>query len=243
MRACSALRLRFALLGLPVLGSGCVSEFAADTTANFLAKAAPAARAYFDYESAGYAAADGLVQLEGLHRVSPDNERLTLTLAQAYVVYAFGWVMDKQEQAALEGRYDEADREQARAFLMYERAQRLVLHIMRQRDAGIDHALESDPDVLTAYLREHYADPEDDIELVFWLAVAWGSDDHQRAFDRRADRSAAGQSAGTPLGEPRRELRKRRRAGAARRLRGGAIPSSSAATGRRAGSTSNARSR
>src|SRR3954447_7630971 len=153
MRASWALRLPFALLWLP-LGSGCVTELAADTTANFLAEAAPAGRSYFDYESAGFAAAGGLVQLEGLHRVSPKNDRLTLTLAQAYVVYAFGWVMDKQEQAALEGRYDEADREQARAFLMYERAHRLVLHIMRRRDAGIDRALQNDPDVLTAYLRK-----------------------------------------------------------------------------------------
>jgi hypothetical protein len=75
-------------------GCGGVSEFAADTTAGFLTDAAPAVRAYFDYESAGAAAANGIIQLEGLHRVSPHNERISLSLAQAYVAYAFGWVMD-----------------------------------------------------------------------------------------------------------------------------------------------------
>jgi hypothetical protein len=121
------------------------------------------------------AAASGLVQLEGLHRISPDNPKLTLTLAQGYVAYAFGWVMDKQEAAELDGRFDEADREQARAYFMYERARLLVLSLMRKRDAGIDRALERDPAALTSYLREHYADRDDDIELVFWLAISWGS--------------------------------------------------------------------
>lgn len=161
----------FSLLG----AHGCVSRLAADTTAGFLAEAAPAARAYFDYDTAGAAAANGLLQLEGLHRVSPDNERLTLSLAQAYIAYAFGWVMDKQEEASLAGRYEEADREKQRAYLMYSRAQALTLRLMRARDPRIDAVMEGDPDQLAAYLRERYPDRKHDIELVFWSAVAWGS--------------------------------------------------------------------
>jgi hypothetical protein len=156
-------------------GCGGVSEFAANTTAGFLADAAPAVRAYFDYESAGQAAANGILQLEGLHRVSPNNERISLSLAQAYVAYAFGWVMDGQEQAELAGDYERADREQFRAFLMYSRAKQLALGIMRKRDADIERVLVGDPERLRAYLRAHYADREDDIELIFWCAVAWGS--------------------------------------------------------------------
>ena len=141
-------------------GCGGVSEFAADTTAGFLADAAPAVRAYFDYESAGDAAANGIIQLEGLHRVSPSNERISLSLAQAYVAYAFGWVMDGQEQAELDGDYERADREQFRAYLMYSRAKQLALGIMRQRDPGIERVLTGDPDKLGAYLREQYDDPD-----------------------------------------------------------------------------------
>ncbi len=161
-------------LALGVWLGGCVSEFAADATAGFLTDAAPSARAYFDYDSAGQAAANGIMQLEGLHRVSPDNETLTLTLAQAYVAFAFGWVMDAQEQAAFVLDYERADREQQRAHLMYTRAQELMFRLLRERDAGID-AVARDPDKLLAYLRREYADPEDDIEIVFWTAVAWGS--------------------------------------------------------------------
>jgi hypothetical protein len=154
---------------------GCVSELAADATAGFMADAAPALRAYFDYETAGSAGATGLIQLEGLHHVSPHNARLTLTLAQAYTVYAFSWVMDKQEQALIDQRYEDADRQTQRAYLMYTRAQQLVLGLMRERDPAIDGYLVGDPDRLREYLREEYDDPEDDVELVFWCAVTWGS--------------------------------------------------------------------
>ena len=155
---------------------GGVSEFAADTTAGFLADAAPAVRAYFDYESAGHAAANGILQLEGLHRVSPDNERISLSLAQAYVAYAFGWVMDGQDQAEIDGDYERADHEQFRAYLMYSRARQLTLGIMRARDPSIEKVLHGDPERLRRYLRAHYPDSEEDIELIFWCAVAWGSE-------------------------------------------------------------------
>jgi hypothetical protein len=161
---------------LVIAGCGGVSEFAANTTAGFLADAAPAVRAYFDYDSAGQAAANGILQLEGLHRVSPNNERIALSLAQAYVAYAFGWVMDGQERAELDGDYVRADHEQARAYLMYTRAHQLLVNIMRKRDPEIDRVLVGDPEHLRAYLREHYPDRERDIELIFWCAVAWGSE-------------------------------------------------------------------
>ena len=137
MSAGLALRMRWLPPLLLVFGCGGVSEFAANTTAGFLADAAPAARAYFDYETAGYAAANGIVQLEGLHRVARSNERIMLSLAQAYVAYAFGWVMDRQERAQLEGRYEDADHEQARAYLMYGRAQQMVLAVMRRQSPQI----------------------------------------------------------------------------------------------------------
>jgi hypothetical protein len=155
---------------------GCIKSLAADTTADFLTDAAPAVRGYFDYETAGYAAANGLLQLEGLHTVTPEHDGLTLAMAQGYIAYAFGWVMDKHEEALLLGNYEEADRQQARAYVMYTRARQLVLKLMRKRDAGIDAALKGEPDQLRAYLRKHYSDPKDDSELIFWCAIAWGSE-------------------------------------------------------------------
>ncbi|HKU44299.1 MAG TPA: TRAP transporter TatT component family protein, partial [Polyangiales bacterium] len=109
--------LRGALLALCAGASAaCVNELAVDTTAGIMAEAEGSTRAYFDWESAGYAAPAGLMQLEGLHTVSPNNERLTLTLAKAYMAYAYGWVMDQYELAEMRGDYDEAKHHQQRAY-------------------------------------------------------------------------------------------------------------------------------
>jgi hypothetical protein len=161
---------------LLAFSSGCsVSKLAADTTASFMADAAPAARAHFDYESAGLSAAAGLVQLEGLHRISPDNEELTLTLAQAYVVYAFGWVGDEREAAMFAGDYERADYCEQRAYNMYKRASDLVFRLVRERDPEIVKFVLGDPDALTKHLRATFADREEDVELIFWWALTWGS--------------------------------------------------------------------
>jgi hypothetical protein len=171
------MRLLSLLAALALLGgAGCsISQIAADATAGALAEAAPATRAFFDYETAGAAAANGILQLEALRAISPDNEELALTLAQGYVVYAFGWVNDAYEIASFNFEYEEADRHQYRAYLMYLRATRIMQWLMMQQDDGFMEAAIGDPDEFKAYLREHFGDPEDDIELVFWMAIAWGS--------------------------------------------------------------------
>lgn len=164
------------VISLGLLASGCsISRMAADTTAGFLAEAAPAARAYFDYESAGMSAASGIMQLEGLHKISPDNETLSLTLAQAYVVYAFGWVQDEREEAMFAGDFERTDYHQQRAYNMYKRAHELVFRIVCERDEKIAELSKGDPDRLAKYLRQEWTDPEDDVELTFWWALTWGS--------------------------------------------------------------------
>lgn len=160
------------VLACAVQGCG---TLAADVAASFLGSGSDTLRGYFDYESAGDAAATAILQFEALHGASADNESLTLMLVKSYVAYAFGWVMDAHEEAVFAGRFDEADHHKQRAFLMYRRARDLALRAMRVRDDGIDRVLHGDPDRLMAYLREEYDDAEDDPELLLWTAVAWGS--------------------------------------------------------------------
>jgi tetratricopeptide (TPR) repeat protein len=175
-----------------MLGGCSFSELAADSAAGLLVDASSSLRGYFDYESAGRAGPSAILQLEGLHTVSPDNDELALMLAQAYVAYAFGWVMDAQEEADFNDEIERAEHEQHRAFLMYARARALVTSVMRHRDAGIDRALIGDPDVLAAYLREHYDDPEEDVEPVFWLALTLGSEiNNAPSMDALMDMPAA----------------------------------------------------
>jgi hypothetical protein len=176
MRPSLTLRPVLWVIALGLGTSGCsLTKMAADTTAGFMAEAAPAGRAYFDYQSAGAAAAAGLMQLEGLHKISPDNEQLSLTLAQAYVVYAFGWVQDEREEAMFAADYELTDYHQQRAYNMYKRAHELVFRLVCERDEKIEKLVKGDPDLLTKRLREEWADAEDDVELTFWWALTWGS--------------------------------------------------------------------
>ena len=71
--------------------------------------------------------------------------------------------------------YDRADRIKQRGYLMYARAERSMHKLFVERDAGIEKVLHGDPDELLAYLREEYDDPEEDVEMVLWWALTWGS--------------------------------------------------------------------
>ena len=154
---------------------GCINQMAVDTTAGILAEAEGSTRAYFDWESAGYAAPSGIMQLEGLHLVSPNNQELTLTLAKAYMAYAYGWVMDEREEADVKGDFDLAAHHQKRAFLMYSRAHDLVLRAVQDRDSHFSDQLTKDTKTFKAYLKEHWNDREDDVPLLFWLMMTWSS--------------------------------------------------------------------
>jgi TRAP transporter T-component len=154
--------------------TACFNRIAVDTTAGIMAEAEGSTRAYFDWESAGHAAPSGIMQLEGLHLVSPDNEELTLTLATAYMAYAYGWVMDEYELADARGDYDTAKHHQLRAYWMYTRARDLVLRVIASRDPELPALLNKDPKALTAHLKKHWSDP-DNLPSLFWLMMTWSS--------------------------------------------------------------------
>ncbi len=165
------------LIGFSAIAAvGCnVDRIAVNTTASVLVDAESGTRGYFDWESAGYAAASGIVQLEGLHSVSPDNEALSLTLVKAYMAYAYGWVMDAHDIAEARGDFETADHEQRRAYLMYTRAKNVALRVLRNRDAHFAEYLAKDPVTLRAYLAKHFHDVDDDVPPLFWLVMSWNA--------------------------------------------------------------------
>lgn len=169
-------KLPYALLIAISMTGGCVNKLAVDTTAGILSEAEGSTRAYFDWESAGYAAPSGLMQLEGLHTISPDNVTLSLTLAKAYMAYAYGWVADAREEADAKGDFEVAAHHQARAYFMYARAHSLVLSAIKDRDPKFVAMLAKEPQALTAHLKQNWRDLDDDIPLLFWLMMSWSSE-------------------------------------------------------------------
>lgn len=178
-----------ALAVFALLGAGCsMNKIAADTAGSVAAASSVHMRGFWDYDIAGHGNAAGIMQLESMYGISPDNEDLALMLCQSEMGYAFGWVEVAAEKAEDAGDYDEAERQRKRAALLYRRARDVALRAMRNRDDGIDAAIKAKPEELTAYLQEHYSDAETDAAPVFWTAAAWGgllgmSDDMSLAID------------------------------------------------------------
>jgi hypothetical protein len=156
--------------------SGCnINKIVADGTGDLLEEGAPALDAYWDYDIAGIGIASAIIQLETFRSVSPDNEKLAMNLAKAYVGYTQGWVEGQYETAFMTGDFDKADRLRARARHLYLRARNLALHAMRVRDEGIDEAIKSvDQTALPKYLVENYVAKED-AGPIFWTGLAWGA--------------------------------------------------------------------
>ncbi|MDD9945045.1 MAG: TRAP transporter TatT component family protein [Myxococcales bacterium] len=160
----------------PTLGGcGWLKNMAIDMFASSMEGGSGSLRAHFDWETAGQGAASGIMQLEALYGVRPDNEQLALGLVKSYMAYTYGWAMDDYELALVNEEFDRADRIKVRAYWLYMRAKRISLRVMRDRDPGIDEHLKADPDQLILYLREHYTDAEDDIAPIFWLMMSWSS--------------------------------------------------------------------
>jgi hypothetical protein len=153
---------------------GCnFNRVAVNTTAGVLAEAEGSTRKYFDWESAGYAAPSGIMQLEGMHSISPDNDELALTLVKAYMAYAYGWVMDAYEQADFKGDFELAAHHKQRAHLMYSRARDLALRVLTSRDPELPKKMQGEPKALAAYLERRFDD--DDLPALFWLMMSWTS--------------------------------------------------------------------
>lgn len=150
-----------------------MTRLTARSTAGLFQRAAPAFEAHWDYELAGAAAPASIMQLEGVLRVVPDDERILVQLARAYASYAYGWIEDRMEQCPVDDQACQ-DHWATRARWMYLRARDLALEVLRQRDDGIDAARRAGLVAFERWLRDAYDEPEDAPALL-WAGYAWGA--------------------------------------------------------------------
>lgn len=119
----------------------------------------------------------GIAFLEGLVEVAPDNLRARTILAGAYGAYAFGFLVEKMEQAEHDGEPEER--------IAYWRS-RASLALYRARELGIDGCdqVRGGPGALMAARNQgieafrRYIGSIDDrehAELLFWTAYAWAN--------------------------------------------------------------------
>jgi hypothetical protein len=155
--------------------AGCgLSELTARASGDLVVRASDELQRHWDDELIGDAMPSTIVQVEGVFAVVPDDETIGLVLVRAYAAYAFGWIEDEADLAEAAGDLEEADRVRARARHLYERARNIGVHLLRQRDHGIDDAIAGGPDTLRAWLDVHVQSREAAL-LALWTGLTWGS--------------------------------------------------------------------
>jgi hypothetical protein len=161
-------------VGLLALTACDTAKIAADSTAGLFQRAAPGVEQHWDYDLVGKSFPASIIQLEGMLRISPDNEALAMALIGAYVGYGTGWIEDRVEVADFEDEWKEADRLRRRALVMYTRSWDLAKHIMRNRDAGLDDAIAGGVDSLEAWLNTAFTEKKD-AAILLWAGASLGA--------------------------------------------------------------------
>jgi tetratricopeptide (TPR) repeat protein len=124
-----------------------------------------------DYEVAKGAAAAGVLQFEGMHRLAPDNEDALFMLTRGWTGWGYAFAQDDYEVALLAGDEAAAEYHKKRAKLAFDRAISYGLELLSKRDKGFDEARKN-ADTIRAWLKEHFDEPED-AETLFWVGSAW----------------------------------------------------------------------
>ncbi len=124
-----------------------------------------------DFEMAEAAAYSGLGQLEGLHRLAPDDENGLFLLMRAWGASSFAFILDAKERAEEAGDEVMTAYHSDRARAAFQRARFYGEELMGHRAPGFKDA-QRNVDTLRAWLAEHYPDAEHAEELL-WLGYAW----------------------------------------------------------------------
>lgn len=160
--------------GIFALGStGCVKKIMVNSQIRATRVGSGAVDTIGDYELAKSAAAAGVLQFEGMHRLAPDNEDALLLLTRSWTGWGYAFAQDEYEVAMLAGDEATADYHKKRAKLAFDRAVSYGLELLGKKDQGFT-AAKKNADTIKAWLKEHFTD-EEDVEPLFWLGSAWAA--------------------------------------------------------------------
>ncbi len=146
------------------------SRMASNLTADIMKAGSPVFEEEQDIEVAEQSALAMLKTIEAFHRHNPENETYLLLLAKSYATYAFGFLETRILQ------YEGTDPERYARYV-----ERDKLFNLRGKEYGLRLIARQNPDLRKAIdaglepLRRELANlKRDEIEPVFWTAIAWG---------------------------------------------------------------------
>ena len=156
---------------LAIGSTGCVKKMLLNGQIHSTRIGAGAADTIGDYEVARGAAAGGVLQFEGMHRLAPDNEDALFLLLRGWAGWGYAFAQDDYEVATLAGDEAAAEYHKKRAKLAFDRSIAYGLELIAKEDDGFANA-KKNADALKAWLKDHFDDKED-AETLFWLGSAW----------------------------------------------------------------------
>jgi hypothetical protein len=152
-------------------GTGCVKKMLINGQIEGTRQASVAFDTIGDFELAYSAAANGIVQFEGMHHLAPDNEDALFLLAKAYAGYAYGFAEDDMERAEDDGDRALAEYHKRRAISAYDRAIAYGLELLGHHAKGFDEAKASEAQ-LKEWLAKNFTSQALAGDL-FWTGYAW----------------------------------------------------------------------
>ncbi|MCC6214981.1 MAG: hypothetical protein IT376_08940 [Polyangiaceae bacterium] len=126
-----------------------------------------------DYEVARAAAFAGIAQIEGMHKLAPENTDALFMLTRAWSGVGFGFIEDEYELAYERGDELQAEYHLLRARAAFERGRFYGIELLGHQDpsGGFEAARRNDS-TIRAWLKEYYTEPEQAEELL-WVGYAW----------------------------------------------------------------------
>jgi len=163
--------LALVLTAALALGStGCVKSMILKSQIKATRTGSGAVDTIGDYELARSAAAAGITQFEGMHRLAPENEDALFLLLRSWTGWGYAFAGDDAEEAAAAGNEAMAEYHKKRARLAFDRAIGYGLELASKRDEGFS-AAKKNADTMKGWLKA-FDEPED-AEMLYWLGAAW----------------------------------------------------------------------
>ena len=156
-------------LALALFATGCLDRVVVDGTLHSTRQASGAFDTLSDLEVARIGAGSNLVQIEGLQRLSPDNDDARFLLLKLWTGFASAFIEDEWEQAYDRGDDDTESAQSARAREAYDRAILNGTALLERRLPGFAAATRN-TETMKAYVA---AAGKDDAEPMLWVGLAW----------------------------------------------------------------------
>ncbi len=165
--------IRIAAVGalLATTTTGCIKKALLDGQIKGTRDGSAAVNTLHDYEVAKVVARAGMGQLEGMHRLAPDNTNALFMLLRGWTGMTSGFTEDEYQLALEKGDDIQAEYHRSRARAGYNRAIYYGKELLAHTAEGFDQSLKNS-DTINKWLNENFTDAED-AETLLWFGLAW----------------------------------------------------------------------